>query len=127
MGSNILPYKLIFCPQVEEKKSIPPNFLEKIVLITRIWRKSVFIVWQLSTLVPITMLVSSLAELHTPCQTLSFSTFSKEQHLFKSVTRLNPVFQPKLTITIVLLCTPPGAVCWLRWLFVHCTSLHLGV
>ena len=47
------------------------------------------------------MLVSSLTELHTPCQTLGFSTVSKEQHLFKSVTRLNPVFQPILTVTIV--------------------------
>ena len=40
--SNILLYKLIFCPQVEEKKCIHPNFLEKIVLITRIWRKKCF-------------------------------------------------------------------------------------
>ena len=32
-------YRFIFCPQVEEKKCIPPNFLEKIVLITRIWKK----------------------------------------------------------------------------------------
>ena len=101
MGSNILPYKLIFCPQVEKKKCIRHNFLEKIILITRIWRKVVFRVWQLSTLVPIKMLVSSLTELHTPCQTLIFSTVSKEQHLFKLVTRLNPVFQPILTVTIV--------------------------
>ena len=77
-----------------------PSFLEKNVLIARIWRKRVFLVWQLSTLVPIKMLVSSLKEPHTPCQTLSFSTLSKEQHLFKSVTRLNPVFQPILTVTI---------------------------
>ena len=55
----------------------------------------------MSTLVPIKMSVSSLTELHTPCQTLSFSTVSKEQHLFQSVTRLNPVFQPILTVTIV--------------------------
>ena len=47
------------------------------------------------------MSVSSLTELHTPCQPLSFSTVSKEQHLFQSVTRLNPVFQPILTVTIV--------------------------
>jgi hypothetical protein len=78
-----------------------PSFLEKIVLISRIWRKSDFIVWQLSTLVPIKMSVSSLTELHTPCQTLSFSTLSKEQPLFKSVTGLNHVFQPILTVTIV--------------------------
>ena len=45
--------------------------------------------------------MSSLTEMHTPCQTLSFSSFSKEQHLFQSVTRLNPVFQPILTVTIV--------------------------
>ena len=45
--------------------------------------------------------MSSLTELHTPCQTLSFSTVSKEQHLFQSVIRLNPVFQPILTVTIV--------------------------
>ena len=76
-------------------------FFEKIVLITRIWRKGVFLVWQLSTLDPIKMSVSSLTELHTPCQTLGFSTLSKEQHLFKSVTQLNPVFQPILTVTIV--------------------------
>ena len=101
MGSNTWPYKLIFCPQVEEKKCILPNFLEKIILITRIWRKGVFRVWQLSTLVPIKMLVSSLPELHTPCKTLSFSIVSKEQPLFKSVTGLNPVFQPILTVTIV--------------------------
>ena len=101
MANNIWPYKLIFCPQVEEKKFIPPNFLEKIILITRIWRKSVFRVWQLGTLVPIKMLVSSVTELHTPCQTLSFSTISKEQHLFQSVTRLNPLFHPILTVTIV--------------------------
>ena len=55
----------------------------------------------MSTLVPIKMFVSSLTKLHTPCQTLSFSTVSKEQHLFKSVTRLNTVFQPILTVTIV--------------------------
>ena len=55
-------------------------------------KKSVFRVWRLSTLVPIKISVSSLTELHTPCQTLSFSTVSKEQHLFQSVTRLNPVF-----------------------------------
>ena len=47
------------------------------------------------------MLVSSLIELYNPCQTLGFSTVNKEQHLLKSVTRLNPVFQPILTVTIV--------------------------
>ena len=47
------------------------------------------------------MSVSSLTELHTPCQTLGFSTVSKEQHLFESVTRLNPVFQPIMTVLIV--------------------------
>ena len=77
------------------------NFLEKIILITRIRRKSVFRVWQLGTLAPIKMLVSSVTELHTPCQTLSFSTISKQQHLFQSVTMLNPVFHPILTVTIV--------------------------
>ena len=102
MGSNIWPFKLIFCPEVEVKKCIIPNFLENIILITRIWRKSVFRVWRLSTLVPIKMSVSSLTELHTTCQTLSFSNVSKEQYLFKSVTRLNPVFQPILTVTIVI-------------------------
>ena len=70
-------------------------------MFTRIWRKkSVFRVCQLSTLVPIKMLVSSLTELHTSHQTLSFSTVSKDQPLFKSVTRLNTVFQPILTVTI---------------------------
>ena len=77
LGSNVLPYKRIFCPQVEEKKCIPPNCLEKIVLIARIWRKIVFRVWQLSTLVPIKMPVSSLTELHTPQKTLGFSIVSK--------------------------------------------------
>ena len=77
------------------------KILDKIVLITRIWRKKVFRVGQLSTLVTIRMSVSSLTELHTPCQTLSFITVSKEQHLFPSVTRLNPVFQPILTVTSV--------------------------
>ena len=85
LGSNICPNKLIFCRQVEEKKYIPSSFLEKIILITRIRRKSDFRVWQLSTLVPIKILVSSLTEMHIPCQTVS-----KEQPLFKSVTRLNP-------------------------------------
>ena len=47
------------------------------------------------------MYASNLTELHTPCQTLSFSTVSKEQHFLKSVTRPNPVLQPTLTITIV--------------------------
>ena len=47
------------------------------------------------------MLVSSLTELHTPRQTLGFSTVSKEQPLFKSVTRLDPVLQPILIFTIV--------------------------
>ena len=56
----------------------------------------------MSTLVPIKMSVYSSTELHTPCQTLSFSTLSKEQHLFQSVTRLNPAFQPILTVTIVI-------------------------
>ena len=51
--------------------------------------------------VPIKMYVSSLTELHTPCQTLSFSTVRKEQHFLKSITRLNSVFQPILTYTIV--------------------------
>ena len=41
LGSNIWPYKLIFCPQVEEKKCIAPKFIKNILLITRIWRKSV--------------------------------------------------------------------------------------
>ena len=90
MGNNIWPYELIFCPLVEEKKCIPPIFFEKIFLMTRIWRKSVFRVWQLSTLVHIQMSVSSLTELHTPCQTLGFSTLSKEQHLFQSITTCVP-------------------------------------
>ena len=51
------------------------------------------------TLVPIKMSVSSLTTLHTPCQTLGFSTQSKEQPLFISVTGLNPMFQPILTVT----------------------------
>ena len=55
----------------------------------------------MSTLVSIKMLVSSLTKLQTPCQTLSFSTLSKEQPLFKSVTGLNHVFQPILTVTII--------------------------
>ena len=101
MGSNIWPYKLIFCPKVEEKNCIPPNLLEKKIYIPRIWRTSDFRVWQLSTLVPIKLLVSSVTELQTPCQTLSFSPVSKIQPLFKSVTRLNPIFQPILTVTIV--------------------------
>ena len=63
--------------------------------------KKCFRVWQLSTLVPIKMLVSSLTVLHTPGQTLGFSTVSKEQPLFKSVTRQNPVVKPILTVTIV--------------------------
>ena len=50
------------------------------------------------TLVIIKMLVSSLTTQHTPCQTLSFSTVGKNQPLFKSVTRLNPVFQHILTV-----------------------------
>ena len=45
--------------------------------------------------------MSSLTELHTLCQTLSFSTITKEQPLFKSVTGLNHVFKPILTVTIV--------------------------
>ena len=92
LGSNILPYRLIFCPRIEEKKCTPPNFLEKIVLITRIWRTSVFRVWQLSTLVPIKVSVSGLTELHTPQQTSSFIVVSKKQPLFKSVTKLNSMF-----------------------------------
>ena len=55
----------------------------------------------MSKLVPIKMLVSSLTELHTPQQTISFVIVSKKQPLFKSVTGLNPVFQPILTVTIV--------------------------
>ena len=51
------------------------------------------------TLVPIKMSVSSLTTLHTSCQTLGFSTQSKEQPLFISVTGLNPMFQPILTVT----------------------------
>ena len=47
------------------------------------------------------MSISSLTKLHTPCHTLSFSTVSKEKHLFQSVTMLNPVFQPILTVTIL--------------------------
>ena len=47
------------------------------------------------------MSVSSLTEMHTPRQTLGFSIVSKEQPLFKSVTGLNPVFQPILTVTII--------------------------
>ena len=47
------------------------------------------------------MSVPSLTELHTACQTLGFSLVSKEQPLFKSVTGLNPVFQPILAVTIV--------------------------
>jgi hypothetical protein len=47
------------------------------------------------------MSVCSLTELHTPCQTLSFSTVGKEQHFIKSVSRMNPVFQLILTVTIL--------------------------
>ena len=47
----------------------------------------------------LSMLVSSQTTLHTFSQTLIFSTTSKEQPLFKSVTSLNPVFQPILTVT----------------------------
>ena len=82
------------------EKMYTTRFSWKIVLITRIWRKSVFRVWQLSTLVSIKMSVSSLLELHTPQQILSLSIVRKEQPLFKSVTRLNPVFQVILTIII---------------------------
>ena len=42
MGSKICPYKLILCPQVEDKICIPPHLLVKIILVTRIWSKSVF-------------------------------------------------------------------------------------
>ena len=66
------------------------------------------------------MLVSSLTELHTPCQSLSFSTLSKEQHLFQSVTRLNPVFQPILTVTIVTV-----NMGWNTW-FSPVTDLNKG-
>ena len=45
--------------------------------------------------------MSSLTELHTSQQTLSFSILSKERHLFNSVIGLNPAFQPILTVTIV--------------------------
>ena len=55
----------------------------------------------MGALVSIKMSVSSLTELHTSRQTLSFSIVSKEQPLFFSVTRLNPVFQPILSVTIV--------------------------
>ena len=47
------------------------------------------------------MSVSSLTELHTPQQILSFSIVSNEQLLLKWVTILNPVFQPILTAKIV--------------------------
>ena len=50
------------------------------------------------TLVPIKMLVSILTTLHASRQTSGFSTIGKEQPWFKSVTRLNPVFQPILTV-----------------------------
>ena len=96
MGRNIWLYKLIFSPEVEEKKCIPPNYLEKVLLITRIWRKSVYRVgnW-------VHYSYQNVGVLHTPCQTLGFSTVSKEQPLFKLFTRQNPVFQPILTVTIV--------------------------
>ena len=58
------------------------QFCWKIILITRIRRKSDFRVWQLSTLVPIKMLVSSLTELHTPWKTLSFSIVSRHYTSF---------------------------------------------
>ena len=51
------------------------------------------------TLVPIKMLVSSLTTLHTLRLPLGFITISTEQPLFKSVTKLNTVFQPILTVT----------------------------
>ena len=54
------------------------------------------------TLVPIKMLLSSLTELDTSRQTLSFRTISKEQALFKSVPGLNPVFQ--LILTVIFQC-----------------------
>ena len=66
------------------------------------------------------MYVSSLTELHTPCQTLGFSTVSKEQPLFKSVTRQNPVFQPILTVTIVTV-----NMGWNTW-FSPVTDLNKG-
>ena len=79
-----------------------PILLKKILLITRIRRKSVFRVWQLSTLVPIKMSVSSLTELHILLDKHQVNSIvSKEQPLFKSVIGLNPVVQPILTFTIV--------------------------
>jgi hypothetical protein len=36
LGSKICPHRLIFCPQIEEKKFTPSNSLEKIILVTRI-------------------------------------------------------------------------------------------
>ena len=63
-----------FAHRLRRKNVYHSVFLKKIVLITRIWRKSVFSVWQLSTLVPIKMSVSSL--------TLGFSIVSKKQLLF---------------------------------------------
>ena len=52
------------------------------------------------------MLVSSLTALYTPRQTLSVSTLSKDQPLFKSLTGLNRVFQPPFTVTPPLIVTP---------------------
>ena len=53
MGSKICPNRLIFCPQVEENKYKQPNFLEKIILITRIWSKIVsFRFWPLRWMTP---------------------------------------------------------------------------
>ena len=83
-----------FAHRQRRKNMYHPIFFKKKVLITRIRRKIVF-------RVPVQILVSRLTELHTPCKTLGFSPISKEQHLFKSVTRLNPVFQPIMTVTIV--------------------------
>ena len=44
---KIFPYRLIFCAQVEGEKCVQPNFPEKIILMTRIWSKSVFRSWSL--------------------------------------------------------------------------------
>ena len=52
-----------------------------------------------NTLVPIKILPSGVTELHTPLQKLSLPILINNQPEFKSVGRLNLVFQLMLTLT----------------------------
>ena len=73
LGSKICPYRLIFCQQTEEV-FLTPNFLEEIILVTRIWSKIIFRVLPLRWMANL-LKINFLLILNCPNSDFSFSVW----------------------------------------------------